>query len=177
MKKRGPYKIIKSRIIYKNPWIKVREDSVIKPNGEKGIFGIIDYQPGTSIVALNKNEEVYLVKSFDYAVGEYCIQLPSGGINKNEKPLDAAKRELLEETGIVAKQWIELGFVHPLTVVLNSPAYLFLALDLKQKAQPEKNAQVLQVSLTKACHMVLNGKINPAQNGIAILRACHYLKK
>lgn len=169
--KRGPYKVVSSKTVYKNPWIKVREDSVVNDKGEKSLFGVIDYKPGVSIIALDKKKNIYLVKEYYHAIGEYGIQVPSGGIEKGQKGLDAAKDELLEETGLVAKKWINLGFVHPLTLILNSPVDLFLALDLSEDKKPEQGIEVLKMPFEKAYQMALDSKINHAQSCVAILKA------
>lgn len=60
--KKGPYRVLSSKIAYKNPWIKIREDKVMRPDGKKGVFGVIDYGSGVSIVALSKKREIYLVR-------------------------------------------------------------------------------------------------------------------
>src|SRR5260221_6611673 len=138
MKNRGPFTIKSSKTVYKTPWIEVKEDEVIRPDGTEGIFGTIDYVPGLSIVALNKNNEIYLVKEYYYVLEEEGIQTPSGGVDSGESPLQAAKRELLEETGCVSDEWIDLGLVQPLTMIIKSPAKLFLAKDVTEKLdQPQ----------------------------------------
>ena len=120
MKKRGPFKVKSSATIYKNPWIEVREDKVIRPDGTEDIFGTVDYNPGVSIVVLTENNEIYLVKEYDYVLDEVGIKLPTGGIDKGESALQAAKRELLEETGCESKNWIDLGLIQPFTMIIKS---------------------------------------------------------
>ncbi|HVF69884.1 MAG TPA: NUDIX hydrolase [Xanthomonadales bacterium] len=175
--KKNPYKILSSKVVYKNPWIEVREDEVIRPDGKKGIFGTVDIGEGVTILAVNKNKEVYLIKEFYYALGEYGIQTPSGGIEKDETPLQAAKKELLEEAGVVAKKWIPLGFINALTATVKSPQHLFLALDLEMQAQKEKEIEVIKTTLEKAYKMVIDGEITYAPSCVTILKARDYLNK
>lgn len=174
--KKGPFKVLSTRKVYKNPWITVREDTVMRPGGGQGLYGVVDYGKGVSIVALSDTMEVFLVKEYYYAIEEYGIQLPSGGIEEKEMPIDAAKRELVEETGGVGKTWYELGFVHPLTMALRSPAYLYLALDVKQKGKGEEHIDVIKVPFAKAYHMVLENKIVHAPSCVAILKAKIFLE-
>lgn len=173
--KKGPYKILSSKTVYKNPWIKVIEEKVEK-DGKEGVFGVIDYGKGISVVALNEKRDIYLVREYYYAIESYGLQTPSGAINKNETPLEAAKRELLEESGLTSDKWIELGMVHPLTMALRSPAYLFLALDVKKQAKGEV-VEVVTMPFDKACEMVLKSEINHAPSCIAILKANIWLEE
>lgn len=174
--KKGPYKVLSSKTVYKNPWIEVREDNVVR-KGKKSTFGIINYKPGISVVALDKDKNIYLVREFYYAINEYGIQVPSGGIEKGQSPLDAAKTELLEETGLVANNWISLGFVHPLTMILNSPAYLFLVLNVRKNVEPEKGIELVKMPFEEAYKMVLDGKIVHAPSCVVILKAKIWLDK
>lgn len=177
MKNRGPYTIKSSNVVYKNPWIEVKEDKVIRQGGEEGIFGTIDYGKGVCTVALNKKREIYLVKEFFYALNQYCIGLPTGGVDAGETFLVAAKRELREETGVVAKTWKKLGIVHPLMMILSCPHELFLATDLKKFEKKEANLELIKGPFEKAYTMVLDGKILHAPSCVAILKAQVYLEK
>lgn len=170
--KKGPFEVKSTKIVYQNPWLKVREDSVIRPNGEKGIFGVIEVGEGITVVALNDKHEVYLTQEFKYANNTNNWEVPSGGLEKGETPLEAAKRELEEEVGLIAKKWTPLGKYHPLTMILKAPSYFFLAEDLEegQRGQEEKELiQIEKVPLEKAVAMAVNGDINHSGSIIALL--------
>ncbi len=92
MKKRGPFTIVSSEIKYKNPWITVTEDQVVRPDGTEGIFGTVDYAPGLSIVAIDKNNDIYLAREYYYVLEQEGIQTPTGGIDEGETALEAAKK-------------------------------------------------------------------------------------
>lgn len=169
--KKGNFEVLTSKKIYSNPWITVTEEHVQKTDGEKGLFGIIDYGQGVGVVAVNKQNEVYLVKEFFYALNTYGIGTPVGGIDANETPLEAAKRELKEETGLTAKQWQPLGITHPLAVILTCPHYLFLATDLIEGEQLEKDIKVVKTPFDKAYQMALTGEIASAPSCVALMRA------
>lgn len=173
--KKGPYEVISSSQVYKNPWIEVREDEVIGLDGKQGTFGVINYGSGVSIAALDSQKNIYLVKEYYYAIEQIGLQVPSGGIDDKETPLEAAKRELKEETGITAKKWVGLGFTNPLTMILKSPAYLFLALDLENKGSGEKGIEIVKTPFDKAFEMVLSSEINHAPSCLAIMKSKVYL--
>ncbi len=178
-KKRGPWTIKSSIRKYKNPWIEVSEDEVIKPDGEPGVFGTVKMKAGVSVLPMDKDGFVYLTQEFHYALGRESIEAVSGGIDGSEKPLETAKRELLEEIGIEAKEWIDLGLVNPFTTVVNSPAYLFLARDLQlTKRNPETEViKLLKVKFDDAVNMVVDSKITHGPSCVLILKAKGYLKK
>ena len=106
---KSPFKLLASREVYQNHWIRVREDKVIRPGGKEGIFGVIEMKGGCTILAMNKQGQVYLASEFKYGIKKRSIELISGGFDRNEKPLAAAKRELQDEAGLEAEKWIFLG--------------------------------------------------------------------
>ena len=103
----NPWKIISTKIVYKNPWMKVREDTVITPEGKDGIYGVVESKDSVIVGAINDKLEIYLIYSFSYTAQSWQWELP-GGSAEGEDILIASKRELAEETGIVAQEWTEL---------------------------------------------------------------------
>ncbi|HLC51639.1 MAG TPA: NUDIX hydrolase [Candidatus Nanoarchaeia archaeon] len=177
-KKNGPW-VIKSTISkYKNPWIEVNEDQVIRPDGKPGIFGIVKMVPGISVLPVDESGFVYLTEEFRYAIEKDSIEAVSGGIDGCEKPLDAAKRELKEELGIHASEWIDLGIVNPFTSVVSSPAHIFLAKGLKfSKPNPEGTEiiKMKKMKIVDAINSVLDNKITHGPTSVLILKAKNYL--
>ncbi|MDP2671303.1 MAG: NUDIX hydrolase [bacterium] len=171
--KRGPFEVTTTKIVYKNPWIEVREDKIIRPNGKEGLFGVVTGGSGSSIVALTEENEVYLIKEFHYALGDSSYELPSGGIDKGETALNAAKRELQEETGIIAKRWTTLGIVNPLTVLLNAPNHMFLAEGLDEGEPTDEETDLIKIEkfpFEKVLEMVDRGEITHSASVTAILK-------
>ncbi len=178
-KRNGQFIIKKSIQKYKNPWIEVVEDQVIRPDGKSGIFGIVKMVNGISVLPLDKNGYVYLTKEFHYAISKVHIETVSGGIDKNEKPIEAARRELKEELGIEAKEWIDLGLVNPFTTVVKSSARMFLARKLKFEKDDQEateNIKLVKVKLEKVVKMVMNNIITHGPSCVLILKADKYLK-
>lgn len=176
----NPYELISSNQVYKNKWIRVREDKVINPDNSDGFFGIVEMIPGSTVLALNKEKEVYLVKEYRYGIERESIELMSGGLKENESPLDGAKRELQEELGLGASSWIDLGKVDPFTTIVNSPNYLFLAYNLEELENNPDKEEVLEiytVPFDTALNMVQNGEITHSASCVLILKAARYLEK
>lgn len=180
MKKNGPWKIKSSKQVYKNPWISVREDQVIRPDGKDGIFGVVEMNPGISVIAMDDENNVYLGKEFHYISGEYSVEATNGAIDNNETPLQAAKRELKEEHGIIAKDWIDLGFVRPFTEIIKSKSYLFFAKDISfvnNEQEGTETIKSIKINFDEAVKMVLEGKITHSPSCVLILKAKEYLSR
>ena len=179
MKTNGPWKIKESREKYKNLWIKVREDKVIRPDGKEGICGIVEMLNGVFILPLDNKGYVYLIDQFRYTLEKNIIEVAGGSINKGEEMTETARRELKEEAGIIADELIFLGTIYPLTAVIKSSSALYLARKLRFiKATPEstERIKVLKVKLEEALKMVMDNRINHGPSCTLILKAIEYLK-
>ncbi|GAA1838235.1 NUDIX domain-containing protein [Agromyces salentinus] len=117
------------RTVYENTWIRVTEDDVIRPDGEPGIYGVVEMRnPAVFVVAMTDDDEVLLVTVDRHTVGP-SIEVPAGGTD-GEDPLLAAQRELLEETGYEAAEWREIGRMTALNGIARAPEHVFLATGL-----------------------------------------------
>jgi len=121
-----------TRIAYENPWIRVREDEVVRPDGSDGVYGVVELrQPAVFVVPLTDDDEVVLVEVDRYTTGERAsLEVPAGGAD-GEEPLVAAQRELREETGLVAAHWEEIGRMSALIGVADAPEVVYLARGLR----------------------------------------------
>ncbi|HSX30472.1 MAG TPA: NUDIX hydrolase [Candidatus Saccharimonadales bacterium] len=175
----NPFRLLRSKTIYKNPWISVREDTVIRPGGKEGVFGIVAMLPGSSVLAVDTDNNVLLMQEYKYAVERETLEVISGGIDKNETPLEAAKRELLEEAGVEAEKWVDLGSIDPFTTVVSSPNHLFLATGLTHLKPDPDEGEILQhiiVPYAQALKMVQNGEITHGASCTLILKAQIYIQ-
>lgn len=109
----NPWRTLASKIIYKNPWMTVYEDKVQMPNGREGIYGFIDGKPGIFIIALSEDGKINLIESFRYPTQKWQWELPTGGVDKDLSPLEAAKHELAEELGMTAAKWTHINTFGP----------------------------------------------------------------
>ena len=119
--KRGEWTVLDSAVQYRNPWITVREDRVIQPDGQEGAFGVVEMTPGVSVLPVDDDGTVHLVRVYRYTLDRHCLEALAGGIEDDEDPQEAARRELREEAGIDAAELIDLGCVDQLTEVVISP--------------------------------------------------------
>jgi 8-oxo-dGTP pyrophosphatase MutT (NUDIX family) len=122
-----------TRTVYENPWMRVIEDRVVRPDGGDGIYGVVEMaHPAVFVVALTDDDEVLLVTIDRHTVGT-TTEVPAGG-SDGEDPLVAAKRELAEETGFEASGWREIGRMTALNGLARAPEHVFLATGLRRGA-------------------------------------------
>jgi ADP-ribose pyrophosphatase len=159
------WKTISSKQVYGNQWIKVHEDTVIRPDGKQGIYSFLEKFPGCFIVALDKEGFVYLLKEFRYPLQKNIIQLPSGVIASNDI-LGQAQKELYEETGITAKKWEKLGSFYVAPGHETTSINVFLATELNlsdlkidNQEGDEDILEILKISIPVLKQMILDGKI------------------
>lgn len=159
----NPWTTNSSRVVYKNAWISVREDQVIRPDGNPGIYGVIDIRPSVCILALSDKDEVPLVGQWRYALGRYSWELPRGGSHPGEiDMLEVAKRELAEETGVLATHWECLGPHDICNGVANDVQTFFLATGLtraEMKLDPEEDIAVSWHTFSEVVAMATDGRI------------------
>jgi 8-oxo-dGTP pyrophosphatase MutT (NUDIX family) len=175
------WSVIGSREIYINPWIRLREDHVIRPDGKPGIYGVVEFPTyALGIVPLDSDDNVYLVGQYRYTLGIYSWEIPEGGGDKRMPMLQSAQRELVEETGISASEWIDLGPLHLSNSVTDEEGRVYLARDLTLGPPKPDGDEVLQtkkVPLAEAYEMCIDGRITDAVAIIGIVRAMEYLKR
>ena len=172
----NPWKTISQETAYENAWIRVEHHDVVNPAGNPGIYGKVHYKnTAISIVAIDSEGYTYLVGQYRYTLNAYSWEVPEGGcsIESGESTLEAAKRELLEETGLVASQWTEIGEVYLSNSVSDEKAVMYLAQNLSQhQACPEETEQlkIRRIALKEAIEMAQNGQITDALSVLTLLK-------
>jgi ADP-ribose pyrophosphatase len=174
-KNQNPWKTISSALKYENKWIFVTESQVINPSGNPGIYGKVHFKNiAVGIVPLDDDNNTWLVGQYRYTLDEYSWEMPEGGCPiGSESVLDTAKRELLEETGLIAENWSELMKLHTSNSVTDEVGYAFVARKLSQSvACPEEteDLRIWKLPFEDALQMVLDGKITDAFTCMAYLK-------
>jgi ADP-ribose pyrophosphatase len=175
----GPWQIHARHEVYRDPWILVLRDEVTRPDGTPGTHCIVRLKAGASVLALDDDGTVHLTREFHYGVGRETIEVVSGGIDAGEDAEQTARRELREELGIEAREWIDLGVCDPFTSVVVSPTRLFLARGLSfGETALEGTEQIgrVVVGFDEATKMVFDGRITHAPSCLAILKTWHLLR-
>lgn len=169
----NPWKTKTSRVAYENPWIRVREDQVIRPDGGPGLYGVVEIRPSIGVVATNDRDEIVLVGQWRYSVNRYSWEIPRGGSHPGETDMMAvAQRELAEEAGVHASEWLRLGAVDVCNGVADDVQTLFWAKGLsptEQNLDPEEDITVDWKRFDEAVQMVMDGRITEVCSVAGIL--------
>lgn len=170
----NPWQITAEQNEYDNPWINLTEFKVINPSGNPGIYGKIHFKNfAIGVIPLDDDLNTYLVGQYRFPLNQYSWEIPEGGGPLGTDPLESAKRELLEETGLKATQWTELQRMHLSNSVSDELSIIYLARGLAQfEAEPEdtEQLQVKKVPFEEVYQMVCRNEITDAITVAAVLR-------
>jgi 8-oxo-dGTP pyrophosphatase MutT (NUDIX family) len=170
----GPWRRIARRVAYENPWLTVWHDDVVRPDGSPGVYGVVHFESlAAGVVAIDAADRVLLVGQHRYPLDAYSWEIPEGGVPAGEDALEGARRELREETGVVADEWLEIGRFHLSNSVTDEAGFLYLATNLTHEAAaPEATEELVVrwVPFAEALAMTLDGRITDAMAIMGIQR-------
>lgn len=173
-------KTIESESIFEGKVIHVKHDTVELENGEKAMREIVEHPGGVCVAALTEEKELLFVRQFRYPYKEIVLELPAGKLEKGQTPLENGKRELLEETGAIGREYMTLGKLYP------SPGYCgeiihlyFCKIDRFEHQQLDEDEflNVERIPLAKAVEMVMNNEIPDSKTQVAVLKTAAILNK
>jgi 8-oxo-dGTP pyrophosphatase MutT (NUDIX family) len=169
----NPWTTLGQRPIYENPWIAVREDRVIRPDGRPGIYGVVHFKnSAVGVLPVDQEGRVWLVGQYRYTLGQYSWEIPEGGGPPGEPPEETARRELREETGLSAGRLELLATAHLSNSVSDELAHIFRATDLSPGASAPEGTERLHArrfEWAEAWAMLRRGEITDSMSVIALL--------
>jgi ADP-ribose pyrophosphatase len=158
---------ISSREVYRNPWTSVREDVIERSNGQRGVYGVVDKDPCCIVIPIERTADgdfLWLVRQFRYAVKGTYFELPQGGWEQADvNPVEMARGELREETGLRAERMTELGRLWIGYGVMRQLQHVFLAEGFTQgehERDPEEHDMTVHcVRVSEFESMLLDGRV------------------
>ena len=172
-------KTLASREVYRGRIIRVREDTVLLPNGKEGRREVVEHPGGVGILALD-GDDVLLVRQYRYAFSRVLTEIPAGKREPGEEPSVTARRELKEEIGAEAEKWTELGALIASPGCYGETLYLYLAQELTFGAtHPDEDEflDVLRMPFDEAVERCMRGELTDAKTVAALLKAKILLKR
>lgn len=170
----NPWTILSSERKYDNKWIRVTEHQVLNPAGGPGIYGVVHFKNlAIGVVAMDDAHNIYLVGQYRFPLEQFSWEIPEGGGPHAEEPLVAAKRELLEETGLVAGNWEIIVHMHLSNSVSDEAGIVYLARELEQReAEPEETEELIvkKIPFEEAYQMVKKHEITDSLSIAAIMK-------
>lgn len=173
-------KTIKSRTIFEGKIIKVKVDTVELPDGNTVTRELVEHPGGVAVIAVNENEEVYMVKQYRKPFDKVCFEIPAGKLDEGEEPLSCGIRELEEETGMKAHNFEYLGAFMLSPGFCREWIYIYLATDLYEGVVNLDEGEFLDVEKCKLedlVNMVMSNDIQDAKTVMAVLKANEYIRR
>lgn len=170
----------KQTVHYSGRVVRLTTDEVVLPNGHRAVLEVVHHPGGAAVVALDEQRRVCLLRQYRYVADGWLWELPAGKLEPHEPPLSTAQRELLEEAGVSAGEWRELGIVLSSPGVFTERLHLYLATRLSAASSSHEQAEVIQVhwvALEQACAWALQGTISDAKTALGLLRAAEYVRR
>lgn len=167
-----------SEILAQGDLLTVKKDRVKLPNGNISQREFVLHPGAVVIVPILPNGNIVLERQFRYPLHQVFIELPAGKIDPNEDVLHTGQRELLEETGYSATEWLKLGIQHPCIGYSNEVIHIFLARNLtpgKDKRDEDELLQVFEASLDECLHMIMQGELTDSKTICALFMAQQHL--
>jgi 8-oxo-dGTP pyrophosphatase MutT (NUDIX family) len=163
---KNPWKKISEEIKYENQWIRVDEHQVLNPAGNPGIYGKVHFKNlAIGIIPLDEENNTWIVGQYRYPLDEYSWEIIEGGGTIGVDPLESAKRELLEEGGIIAEEWELLTKLHTSNSVTDEVGFIYIAKKLSFTESIPEETEELQLKKIPFNHLVqlaMEGKITDA---------------
>lgn len=172
---------VSSQEIFDGRILHLYDDTVLLPNGQKASREVIRHVGAVCVIPLLPDGRVIVERQFRYPINQVMTEIPAGKLDSpDEDPLEAAKRELKEETGYVADRFIHLGVFYPAAAYCDEKINMYLALDLhegNQDLDPDEFLTVMTVPLQELVDDVMSGKITDAKTQTAVLKVNYLLQQ
>lgn len=173
-------KKINSTSIYDGIIVKLFKDTVELPNGKEAYREVIRHPGAVCVIPITDDGDVVFVRQFRYPFNDEILELPAGKLDIGELPIDAAKRELSEETGVISSTLIPLGRFYSTPAIIDEVIYIYLATNLKfgeQSLDEDEFLEIERIPFSEAIDMVINDKLPDGKTQVGILKAKHYFEK
>jgi len=173
-------KVVERSMLHRGRVFTLVREKVLLSNGSTVDLDLIRHPGAAAMVPLTQDHSLILIRQYRHAVGDFLWEIPAGTLNPSEKPLECAKRELIEEIGYSAARWEKLGEIIPVPGYSDERIHIFLATELdpaRQNLDPDEILDVHQIPLEKAFEMIEDGAIQDSKTISSLFLARTWLEK
>lgn len=173
-------KTVEKKYIYKGRIINLRCDTAELPNGKQALREVVEHPGGVTVAALTDENELMFVRQFRYPYSEVILEIPAGKLEKGEDPFEAGKRELREETGAIAENYIDIGKFYPTPGYCGEIIHMYAATGLTFTSLDLDEDEFLapeRIPLEKAVQMVLDNEIRDGKTQAAVLKVAELRRR
>ncbi len=168
----APFETVSSRIVWSSPWYSVRRDEIVLPNGQPGVYNVVQHPGAVWIIPVTDGGEIVLIYHYRYTVDDWCWEVPAGGIKDGMSLEETAREELLEEVGGSAAGIEYFGNFYTSNGICNEIAHIFIATGVqlgKTAHEPGEIMEVHELAIDKVLQMARNNKISDGPTALALL--------
>jgi 8-oxo-dGTP pyrophosphatase MutT (NUDIX family) len=170
----NPWTTLSVRKVYANPWLELWEERCLDPSGNPALYGKVSFRSkAVGVIPLDEAGHTWLVGQYRYCLHQYSWEIPMGGSPHATPVLESARRELREETGLAARRWEQILFVHTSNSVTDEEGYVFTAEDLEQGAPEFESTEkiaIRRLPVREALAMAMNGGITDGLSVAGLLK-------
>lgn len=174
-----PFRTITSRIAWSCPWYRVREDQIVLPNGQPGIYNVVEKSDAVWIVPVTTDHQIAMINHYRHTVGDWCWEVPAGGVKVGQTPWQAAAEELQEEVGGQAESLEYIGRYYMANGICNEVGHFFLATGVTIGQHHHEPAEVIQIQMMPirdAIQLARTHQITDGPSALAILLCAEKLE-
>lgn len=169
----GVEKTVSSQRVFEGRAVKLRIDTVLKPGGKQTTREIVEHSDCVAVVVLDSKDRVIMVRQYRKAVDKFLLEIPAGGIEPGEQPIECVRRELQEEIGYLPNRIERLGGFYSAPGYCTEYLHLYLATHLipsRKKAEDTEEIEVVRIPLSRVPDMIASGEICDAKSIAGLLR-------
>ena len=169
---KNPYQTLSSRIVWSSPWYRIRQDEIITPNGQPGVYNVVEKEAAVWILPVTTDNQIVLIKNYRYTVDDWCWEIPAGSVKPGQTLAEAARAELREEIGGTAQELTYINQFYTANGISSEVGHIFLATGVTL-AQPHHEAtEVMEIHPTpipRAFHLARTLQMRDAPSALALL--------
>ncbi|MCP4427357.1 MAG: NUDIX hydrolase [Chloroflexi bacterium] len=174
-----PIKTESSQIVWSCPWYKVRQDKIITPDGNPGVYNVVEHPGAVWIIPVSAAGEIIMLYAYRYTVDDWCYEIPAGGVKPGQSLAEAARAELLEEVGGTSESLDYVGSFYTMNGIGNEKAHIFLATGVTMTQPNHEPAEVMEIHpkpIEEVLQMARRNEISDGPSALALLLCADKLR-